>query len=417
MAKVSISIVSIFCIFCIKWLSGIRILVEPVIYKRYFPYETDLNFSKNWTDECDVPCVWTGDPSDVDGVFYILKDNWDVFHAYLDKKRAPITIGGSTKGKHSHFLFKDDYFHRVFNASSLLASDSQIPWQVKIGDYRELRKVESNPSALRMAVTTGFNCNSKNNRERIVLEIDQIMPIARIGNCLNNKVWPKCGGKECNKLEAIRRYAFCLAFEDGNSPGYVTDKVFDCHRAGSIPVYLGTSEVLNFVPKGSIIYAGDFASSFDLAKYLVEVAMNETLFQSYFDWKRDPLDEEFVRRNKPYWDYKMQCRVCRYVWTVKQGLTWDRDTQNFSNETRGVSIEAERDLMSRYKGKGRGNGRLSPRSFGIEIENDSKSIQQISSYLYIIVFITFSVLFLILLPCLRILRVRIFSHLCWLRRK
>ena len=388
--------------------------MEPVIYKRYFPYETDLNFSKDWTDECDVPCVWTGDPTDINGVFYILKDNWDVFYTYMNKKRAQITIGGTMKAKHSHFLLNNDYFHRIFNASSLLASGSDIPWQIKIGDYRELRKVESNPSALRIAVMTAFSCSSKNNREKVVLEIDQIMPIVRIGQCLNNKAWPMCRDRECSKLEAIRRYAFCLAFEDGDSPGYVTEKVFDCHRAGSIPVYLGPPEVLDFVPKGSIIYAGDFGSSFDLAEYLIEVAMNETLFQSYFDWKRIPLETEFVDRNKPFWDYKMQCRVCRYVWTVQQGLTWDRDTQNYSNKTGEVSSERLPDRTDRGRRKG---NRLNPRSFGIGIENESKPDKHLSTYLYVIAIIPILGILIMLLPCLRILRVRIFSHLWFLRNK
>ena len=415
MAKLSISILFIISIHYVKWLSGVRILAEPVIYKPSSPYETDLNFSKDWTEECDVPCVWTGDPTGVDGVFHFLTNNWDVLHAYMSKKRAPISIGGATKDK--HFLFNSDYFNRIFTASSLLAASSQIPWELKAGDYRQLRDIESNPSAVKIAVMTAYDCSSKNSRERTVLEIDQIMPIARIGKCLNNKAWPLCGEKECSHLDAIRRYAFCLAFEDRDSPGYVTGKVFDCHRAGSIPVYMGTSEVLNFVPKGSIIYAGDFGSSFDLAEYLVEVAMNESLFQSYFDWKKIPLEEEFVRRNKPFWDYRVQCRVCRYVWTVQRGLAWDRETQNFTNETGEVSFEKGLYLSdrNRYMERSRGNGRLSPRSFGILIENDSND--QKISYIYVNSFITLAGILLVLVPCLRILRIRKFSHLWLLRSK
>ncbi|KAI6660327.1 hypothetical protein LOD99_13915 [Oopsacas minuta] len=383
---------------------AVKILVEPVIYKRFFPFETDLNFSKDWTDECDVPCVWTGDSPNVDAIFYILTNNWDVFYAYMAKKRAPISIGGSTEGKHYYYLLSNHYFRQIFTASALLASDSEIPWRIRIGDYRELRKVEPNSSPFKMAVSTVFNCNSKNYRERITLELDQIMPVARIGKCLNNKPWPKCRDRDCTKQEALRKYAFCLAFENGDTPGYVTEKVFDCHRAGSIPVYLGTADVLKFVPKGSIIYAGDFKSSFDLAYYLVEVATNESLYQSYFDWKSAPLEADFVRLNQPFWDYKIQCRVCRYVWVTQQGLIWDSETQN-------ESIEPNESNMYNPADKSNSHVRHISDSSDVKIEKESNSTNNLSSYIFLIFCLFSVVLILTFYPFLKVLRVRTLSRL------
>ena len=32
-----------------------------------------MDFSKDWSDECDVPCVWSGNSDKAEGVFYIIK--------------------------------------------------------------------------------------------------------------------------------------------------------------------------------------------------------------------------------------------------------------------------------------------------------------------------------------------------------
>ena len=72
----------------------------------------------------------------------------------------------------------------------------------------------------------------------------------------------------------------------------------------------------------------DFESHIALAEYMVRLTENETLYNSYFEWKKLPLDPEYVTRNKPFWQYRMQCRVCRYVWVIQNGLLWDKATQN-----------------------------------------------------------------------------------------
>ncbi|KAI6646886.1 hypothetical protein LOD99_9078 [Oopsacas minuta] len=307
---------------------SIRILVKPEIFKRDWPFNGDLNFSKDWSDECDVPCVWTGRADNIDGVFYTIRHNKDARWAFDDAKLAAITIGGATEPEHYHPLLTNENFWKYFTASALLATGSDIPWILKVSSYEEIQKVQPITDPIRKGVIGMFNCKSFNNREKILKEMMKIFPIASIGLCVRTEPWPMCGSKECDKEHVLRKYMFCLAFENGDTPGFVSEKIHQCFRAGSLPVWYGTKDVAWLLPKGSYIDMGDFESHIQLAHYLVHVMNNVTLYNSYFEWKKHPLDPAYVERNAPFWNYKIQCRVCRYVSVIQRGLTWDKTTQN-----------------------------------------------------------------------------------------
>ena len=223
--------------------NSIRILVKPEIYERAWRFYRNLNFSKDWTDECDVPCVWTGKTENIDGVFYIITNNQDAQSAFNDNKLAPISIGGSTEPRHYYSLLTNEMFRREFTASALLATGSDIPWIVKVSSYEEIQKIKPFINPIRKGVIAMENCASRNNRENILKDMMDIFPIASIGRCLRNGKWPMCGSVECKKEEILRMYMFCLAFENGDTPGFVSEKIHQCFRAGSLPVWYGTKEV------------------------------------------------------------------------------------------------------------------------------------------------------------------------------
>ena len=327
---------------------SIRIQVKPEILIRFWPYKGNKNFSKDWSDECDIPCIWTGKADNVDGVFYNMKSNEDASWAFGDKKVAPISIGGTTEGAHYHDLLTIPTFNKYFNATSFIDLRSDIPWVLKVSSYEEMQSVPKVQNPIKKAVTAIFNCASKNNREAIVLEMSEIVPIDSIGNCIRNAPWPVCAGQPCEKEEVLMRYMFCLVFENGVSPGFVSEKIHQCFRAGSLPIWYGTEDIWKLVPKGSYIDMRDFESHKALAEYMVRLINNETLYNSYFEWKNHPLDPEYVSRNKPFWDHKIQCRVCRYVWVKQRGLTWDKATQNATVHL-PTSLDTEQTVLTSEK--------------------------------------------------------------------
>jgi hypothetical protein len=79
-----------------------------------------------------------------------------------------------------------------------------------------------------------------------------------------------------NKLETLSGYRFAIAYENSLRPrGYVTEKVFDCLRAGCVPIYLGPDNVFDYVDKEAVIDRRAFGSDQELGDYLLGVSEAE----------------------------------------------------------------------------------------------------------------------------------------------
>ena len=51
-----------------------------------------------------------------------------------------------------------------------------------------------------------------------------------------------------DKYHALAQYRFCLCFENElDTPGYITEKLFDCFFCGTVPIYLGASNIEDYV--------------------------------------------------------------------------------------------------------------------------------------------------------------------------
>jgi len=52
------------------------------------------------------------------------------------------------------------------------------------------------------------------------------------------------------KTAAIKQYKFSLCYENfRNDAGYITEKIFDCFYAGTVPIYLGAENVTDYIPE------------------------------------------------------------------------------------------------------------------------------------------------------------------------
>ena len=102
--------------------------------------------------------------------------------------------------------------------------------------------------------------------------------------------WPNMTSGE-QKMVWSAQHLFLFAAENTISPYYITEKLYHGLIAGSVPVFHGdTTGIEGYVPENSIITTKEF--DFDparLAAYLIHVANNQTLYESYLAWRKRPL--------------------------------------------------------------------------------------------------------------------------------
>jgi GR25 family glycosyltransferase involved in LPS biosynthesis len=85
---------------------------------------------------------------------------------------------------------------------------------------------------------------------------NEYKPVASAGRLFNNvgeEIFAGLGGGggELKKHEFLKKYKFCLCYENESSDGYITEKLLHAKAAGCIPIYWGASDVAkDFDPKG-----------------------------------------------------------------------------------------------------------------------------------------------------------------------
>ena len=313
--KLQIIYILIFSVVCL--VNGININVIP-------EYMNGYHFAL--IVQCEIPCEYFENHESPDAEFYIVMNDDDVQSVVDNDSKVPIRIVGSNEAQHYYPLLKLDYLKHHFQGSALLDRKSDIPW-VLTEDMNKLKDASISKDAQPKATFVARNCNPMNNRNEYVKAIDAKIGVVAPSNCLNNAEWPDCNGTPCSKVEAIRQYKIHLAFENGDSPGYISEKIYQAFEAGVLPVWMGTRDIAEAVPKGSYIDVEEFNTPDDVANYLKLVLENENLYNSYFEWKKKPFDPEYVRNNRVLWSESAFCRICHYVDTLQRGLEWDHQRQ------------------------------------------------------------------------------------------
>lgn len=81
---------------------------------------------------------------------------------------------------------------------------------------------------------------------------------------------------ECqDKLEVLSDYRFSMCFENMEMEGYITEKIFDCFYAGTVPVYKGSPSVGEDIPVDCFVHFNDFKSIDNLYEYLFHMPLEE----------------------------------------------------------------------------------------------------------------------------------------------
>eukprot|EP00236_Picocystis_salinarum_P001611 CAMPEP_0183823540 /NCGR_PEP_ID=MMETSP0807_2-20130328/114_1 /TAXON_ID=88271 /ORGANISM="Picocystis salinarum, Strain CCMP1897" /LENGTH=374 /DNA_ID=CAMNT_0026068443 /DNA_START=6853 /DNA_END=7974 /DNA_ORIENTATION=+ len=232
----------------------VLIAVSSFIANERFRYD-------DWKDcQPGLDCHWC----DHEQVPDHLKDKIDAVAYHLVGKASPsaamlsnrklLTIGASMESNVNYPSQKNAKHNFDLTMTYELDSDIPIPY-LNFGDQIKLEH-NAKPSLdrrIRAAAYVASNCK-KERQEFVANLIKNGLPVDALGICSvegarKNRIRKMAG----QKIEALSKYAAYLAFENSDAKDYVTEKVYDGLRAGTITVYRGTTSVHKFVPENSII--------------------------------------------------------------------------------------------------------------------------------------------------------------------
>jgi hypothetical protein len=78
-----------------------------------------------------------------------------------------------------------------------------------------------------------------------------------------------------SKFEVLSRYDFALCFENMAMQGYVTEKLFDCLYAGTVPLYWGATDIETLAPENAYIDCRRFSSWEQLQDKVMQLSSEE----------------------------------------------------------------------------------------------------------------------------------------------
>ena len=79
------------------------------------------------------------------------------------------------------------------------------------------------------------------------------------------RVWR---GRVDDKLATMSRYRFAICYENASYPGYASEKIYDALAVGTIPVYLGATDIETFIPGDCFVDFRKFSGYADLHAHL-----------------------------------------------------------------------------------------------------------------------------------------------------
>ncbi|KAM3291546.1 putative fucosyltransferase-like protein [Capsicum chacoense] len=162
------------------------------------------------------------------------------------------------------------------------------------------------------AVAAAFisNCAARNFRLQALEALERAnISIDSYGSCHHNK------GGRVDKVEALKRYNFSLAFENSNEEDYVTEKFFQSLVAGSIPVVVGAPNIQDFAPSPtSLLHIKELKDAESVAKTMKYLAENPIAYNASLRWKFEGPSDAF----KALVDMAAvhsSCRLCIFLAT------------------------------------------------------------------------------------------------------
>ncbi len=216
------------------------------------------------------------------------------------KRPGQIWIAWSLESEANYPKLSDPRFMAQFDLRMTYRRDADVLWSYVpyYSSAENLRHAlvappaeKTAPQPVAMFISSGID---RSGRRRYARELARHIPIDSFGSFLRNATIADDRGRP-SKLATIARYPFTIAFENSIADDYVTEKFYDPLVMGSVPIYLGATNVSDFAP-GDRCYLDvrDFAGPAALAAHLHALLASPPAYAELLAWKQRPLRPEFL---------------------------------------------------------------------------------------------------------------------------
>ncbi|XP_076046459.1 GDP-fucose protein O-fucosyltransferase 3-like [Oratosquilla oratoria] len=195
-------------------------------------------------------------------------------------------------------LFDHEPVLSLFNLTATFKRTSDFPLTLQY-----LTTLESLTSLKNYVPTSGKNkflddlapviyvqsdCDTPSERDDYVKELSKFIKIDSYGKCLHNRDLPRHLQDPIEAMDAdeflrlTANYKFTLAFENAVCDDYITEKLWRPLSVGSLPVYLGSPSVKDWLPNpGAAILVQDFDTAESLASFLNRLNTDDDLYERH----------------------------------------------------------------------------------------------------------------------------------------
>lgn len=172
------------------------------------------------------------------------------------------------------------------------------------------------------------------NRNKFIDMISKYITVDKYGSAFHNP-YPN------DKIDLLKKYKFCIAIENSIhsiewgqmysneiDDYYVTEKLLDCFKAGSIPIYFGPKNARLYFPnEKSVIFSGDFKNYEEMMKYIESIKDNEKELKNHISWPNSYSKEWFNRFENDF--IFTPCRLCEFIKYYYIDKNHDKDVIKF----------------------------------------------------------------------------------------
>ena len=212
----------------------------------------------------------------------------------IPKYEGQTWVGWCLECEENYPWLKEQVVKELFDVWMTYHPDADVVLPYYDADYAQRLLVSPEPKRADVCMFISSPVN-QSHRQEYLLELMKYLPIDSYGRWQRNKDLPDDNGYR-SKLEVMKRYRFTIAFENAIGADYVTEKFYDPLLSGSVPVYLGAPNIDRYTPASSaFIDVRKYPDPKDLAEVIQDYCRDEQKYARLFDWKKQPMNPEFVR--------------------------------------------------------------------------------------------------------------------------